>query len=157
MARVVLEQDVVGGVTNYVATPTLFNYSVTYDANAQNFFNAVGGGLSSSESNAVNTFVVNAKGHSYYTNLVFFYPMVGGTSNTTKYDLVSHTAGTWNGTLTYASSGVTSDGSTGYLDTGAIPSVLIVSLSVVSLVPLVVVESSDTFESQELDCIHLTG
>lgn len=87
-----------------------------YDSDAQAFFTAVEGGgdtLTTTEKDAVNDLVVDLKADSLWTNLRILYPFVGGTSSSTKWNLMNpqNTDAayrvTWNGTGTFASTGIT--------------------------------------------------
>jgi hypothetical protein len=96
-----------------------------YDPSAQAFFTATGI-TDLTIKDAVNTLVLSAKSNGWWTKCTTIYPMVGGTSTTCKYNLKDTTAYTLteHGTISYASTGVTGNGSTGYLDTGLAANVL---------------------------------
>lgn len=98
--------------------------AVTYDAAAQAFFTAAGI-TDTTQKSAVNQLVVDLKANSLWTKMYVIYPFVGGTSTTTSYNLVDTTKYqiTWNGGITFASTGVKSNGSSGYGNTGWNPKV----------------------------------
>jgi len=96
------------------------------DADAQAFFDRVttaGGSLSATEKTAVNQLVLDLKGYSIWTKMKAIYPMVGASSAACAQNLKSSSfTGTFNGGWTYANTGVTPNGSTGFMDTGLNPS-----------------------------------
>lgn len=96
------------------------------DADAQAFFDRVttaGGSLSATEKTAVNKLVLDLKGYSIWSKMKAIYPMVGASSAACAQNLKSSSfTGTFSGGWTYASTGVTPNGSTGYMDTTLIPS-----------------------------------
>ena len=94
----------------------------SYDPNAQAFITAAG--ISNvTEQGAINQLVLDLKSYSIWNKMLVIYPFVGGTSTTTKYNLVNPSTYTitWNGGVTFDSNGVTGNGTTGYGDTGFIP------------------------------------
>lgn len=97
-----------------------------FDADAQAFFDRVttaGGSLSATEKLAVNKLVLDMKSYSIWSKMKAIYPMVGASSAACAQNLKSSSfTGTFSGGWTYASTGVTPNGSTGYMDTGLIPS-----------------------------------
>ncbi len=126
--RVVLDVAVGSGITNYTAIYSLASYMPTLDTNAVNFFNQVinnGGSLTSVESNAVNSLVLNLKAGSLWTNVDALYPMVGGTSNSMAVNLVNTNKYkiTWHSQASgdFTTNGFTGDGSSKYGDTGFNP------------------------------------
>lgn len=78
-----------GTTTNIYATYSYGWNPTAADSNAQTFFNALGGGLSATESNSVNSFVLAAKTHGYWGSLLAFYPFVGAASNSCSWNLVN--------------------------------------------------------------------
>jgi hypothetical protein len=96
-----------------------------FDADAVAFFNRVttaGGTLSSTERNAVNTLVIQMKTNGIWSKMQAIYPMVGASAAACAQNLKSSSfTGTFNGGWTYASTGITPNGSTGFLDTGLNP------------------------------------
>jgi hypothetical protein len=91
------------------------------DPAAQAFIDATG--ISGSNATAVNQLVLDLKSYSLWTKMVAIYPLVGGTSSSTSYNLVDTTTYqvTWNGTLTFASTGVAGNGTTGWGNTNLNP------------------------------------
>jgi len=77
-----------------------------------------GGTLSATEQTAVNQLVISMKAAGIWTLMKAVYPMVGASAAACAQNLKSSDfTGTFNGTLTYASTGVTSNGTTGYMNT----------------------------------------
>lgn len=95
------------------------------DADAQAFFNRVttaGGSLSTTEKTAVNTLVIDLKGYSIWSKMKAIYPMVGASADACKQNLVSSSfTGSFSSGWTYASTGVTPNGTSAYMDTGLNP------------------------------------
>ena len=100
-----------------------FNTSSPYDPDAQAFFNAAGI-TNTTQKNAVNQLVLDLKSNSLWSKMYIIYPFVGGTSTTTKYNLVNPSTYTitWNGGATFASTGVKGNGTNSYGRTGLIMS-----------------------------------
>jgi hypothetical protein len=98
---------------------------IVYDADAQAFFDRVttaGGSLSTTEKTAVNKLVLDLKGYSIWTKMKAIYPMVGASAAACSQNLKSSSfTGTFNGGITYSSTGITPNGTTGYMDTGLNP------------------------------------
>ena len=102
-----------------------------YDDDAQAFFDAVEGGgdtLTDTEKTAVNDLVVDLKAYNIWENFVAFYPYVGGTSTSTKWNLKDprdlDAAGriNWYGTITFTNGVQGNGGSTSYGWTNLNPS-----------------------------------
>lgn len=93
----------------------------SFDADAVAFFTRVttaGGTLSTTEKQAVNQLVLDLKANSLWTPMKAIYPMVGASAAACAQNLVSSSfTGTFNGGVTFASTGVTGNGSTGYMNT----------------------------------------
>ena len=84
---------------------------------------AAGGTLTSTEQAAITTLVSDMKANGIWTPMKAIYPMVGASSAACKQNLKSSSfTGTFNGGWTFASTGVTPNGSTGYFDTTLVPS-----------------------------------
>ena len=98
----------------------------SFDADAVAFFNRVttaGGTLSTTEKQAVNKLVLDLKANSLWTPMKAIYPMVGASAAACKQNLKSASfEGSFTSGWTFASTGVTPDGSTAYFDTTFIPS-----------------------------------
>jgi hypothetical protein len=96
-----------------------------FDADALAFFarvTAAGGSLSLTEQNAVNQLVLDLKLNSIWTSLLAIYPMVGASAAACSQNLKSSSfTGTFSGGWTYASTGVTPNGTNAYFDTSLIP------------------------------------
>jgi hypothetical protein len=92
-----------------------------FDADALAFFNRVttaGGSLSDTEKLAVNSLVTQMKADGIWTLQKAIYPMVGASAAACAQNLKSASfRGTFFGGVTYASSGVQGNGTTGYFDT----------------------------------------
>lgn len=97
----------------------------SFDADAQAFFTRVadaGGSLSTTEQTAVNTLVVQMKADGIWTKMKAIYPMVGASAASCAQNLKSSSfTGTFNGGVTFASTGVKGNGTTGYFDTNYNP------------------------------------
>jgi len=97
---------------------------VSIDPIAQAFFTAAGI-TGATEQSAINTLVTSLKSNNLWSKMYVIYPFVGGTSSSTSYNLVDTTKYqiTWNGGITFASTGVLSNGTSGYGNTGWNPKV----------------------------------
>jgi hypothetical protein len=96
--------------------------NIGYDPDAQAFFNRVttaGGTLSATEQNAVNTLVIQMKIDGIWTLMKAIYPMVGASAAACAQNLKSSSfTGTFTSGWTFASTGVTPNGTSAYMDTG---------------------------------------
>lgn len=96
-----------------------------FDADAQAFFNRVttaGGSLSATEQTAINTLVIQMKADGIWTKMKAIYPMVGASAAACAQNLKSSSfTGTFTSGWTFASTGVTPNGTSAYMDTGLIP------------------------------------
>lgn len=103
------------GYSNTISVTTLF------DTDAQAFFNRVttaGGTLSTTEKTAVNQLVLDMKSYSIWTKMKAIYPMVGASDAACKQNLKSALfTGTFTTGWTFASNGVTPNGTSAYFDT----------------------------------------
>lgn len=97
-----------------------------FDADAQAFFNRVttaGGSLSNTEKTAVNQLVLDMKSYSIWSKMKAIYPMVGASSAACAQNLVSSSfTGTFSSGWTFASTGITPNGTSAYMDTTIAPS-----------------------------------
>jgi hypothetical protein len=97
-----------------------------FDADAQAFFDRVttaGGTLSATEQTAVNTLVVDMKTAGIWSAMKAIYPMVGASAAACAQNLKSSSfTGTFTSGWTFASTGVTPNGSSAYMDTSLSPS-----------------------------------
>jgi hypothetical protein len=93
----------------------------SFDADAVAFFGRVttaGGSLSATEKQAVNTLVVQMKADGTWTPMKAIYPMVGASAAACAQNLKSSSfTGTFSSGWTFASTGVTGNGSSTYFDT----------------------------------------
>ena len=98
-----------------------------FDADATAFFTRVttaGGTLSATEQLAIDTLVKQMKLDGIWTKMKAIYPMVGASAAACAQNLKSSSfTGTFNGGWTFASTGVTPNGTNGFFDTTFIPSV----------------------------------
>lgn len=101
--------------------------SFGFDTDALAFFNRVttaGGTLSTTEKNAVNQLVIDLKGYSIWSKMKAIYPMVGASADACKQNLVSSSfTGSFSSGWTFASTGVTPNGTNAYMNTNLTPSV----------------------------------
>lgn len=92
-----------------------------FDADAQDFFNrvtAAGGTLTATEQSAVNTLVLELKGYSIWSSMNAIYPMVGASAAACAQNLKSSSfTGSFTAGWTFASTGVTPNGTSAYFDT----------------------------------------
>ena len=97
----------------------------SFDADAVAFFGRVtiaGGSLSATEKAAVNTLVVDMKAAGIWSGMKAIYPMVGASAEACKQNLKSSSfTGTFSSGWTFASTGVTPNGTSAYFDTTLIP------------------------------------
>jgi len=93
----------------------------SFDADAVAFFNRVttaGGSLSLTERQAVNTLVLDLKANSLWTPMKAIYPMVGASAAACAQNLKSSSfTGTFTSGWTFASTGVTGNGTSAYFNT----------------------------------------
>ena len=99
----------------------------SFDADAVAFFGRVttaGGSLSATEKAAVNQLVLDLKANSLWTPMKAIYPMVGASAAACSQNLKSSSfTGTFTATgWTFASTGVTPNGTSAYFDTTLTPS-----------------------------------
>lgn len=96
--------------------------SFGFDTDAQAFFDRVitaGGSLSTTEQIAINTLVIQMKADGIWTKMKAIYPMVGASSAACAQNLKSSSfTGTFTSGWTFASTGVTPNGTSAYMDTG---------------------------------------
>ena len=80
---------------------------------------AAGGSLTTTEQNATKTLVADLKANSLWTPMKAIYPMVGASAAACAQNLKSSSfTGTFTSGWTFASTGVTPNGTSAYLDTG---------------------------------------
>ena len=94
---------------------------VQIDADWLAYYNRVidaGGTLSTTEQNATKQLVADLKANSLWTQMKAIYPMVGASAAACAQNLKSSSfTGTFNGGWTFASTGVTPNGTNAYMDT----------------------------------------
>ena len=94
----------------------------SFDADAVAFFGRVttaGGSLSATEKAAVNQLVLDLKANSLWTPMKAIYPMVGASAAACAQNLKSSSfTGTFTSGWTFASTGVTPNGTSAYMNTG---------------------------------------
>jgi len=92
-----------------------------FDADAQAYFDRVttaGGTLTTTEKTAVNQLVIDLKANSLWTPMKAVYPMVGSSAAACAQNLKSSSfTGTFTSGWTFASTGVTGNGTSAYMDT----------------------------------------
>jgi hypothetical protein len=98
----------------------------SFDADAVAFFarvTAAGGTLSATEKTATNQLVLDLKANSLWTPMKAIYPMVGASAAACAQNLKSSSfTGTFTSTgWTFASTGVTGNGTSAYMNTGLVP------------------------------------
>jgi len=97
----------------------------TYDADALAFFarvTAAGGSLTLTEKSAVNTLVIQMKADGTWTPMKAIYPMVGASAAACAQNLKSSSfTGTFTSGWTFASTGVTPNGTSAYMNTQLVP------------------------------------
>ena len=93
-----------------------------YDPDAQAFFDRVttaGGTLTTTEQNATNQLVLDMKSAGIWSAMKAIYPMVGASAAACAQNLKSSSfTGTFTSGWTFASTGVTPNGTNAYMDTG---------------------------------------
>ena len=98
----------------------------SFDADAVAFFNRVttaGGSLSATEKAAVNQLVLDLKANSLWTPMKAIYPMVGASAAACAQNLKSSSfTGTFTSGWTFASTGVTPNGTSAFMDTNFLES-----------------------------------
>jgi hypothetical protein len=92
-----------------------------YDPAAAAFITATG--VTGTTATAINQLVLDLKSYSLWTKMTAIYPLVGGSSSSTSYNLKDTTTYqiSWNGGITFATDGVTGNGTSGYGLTGLNP------------------------------------
>ena len=95
---------------------------IVSDADAQAYVNRVynaGGSLTNTEANAVNQLVLDMKTAGIWTSMKAIYPMVGSSAAACAQNLKSSSfTGTFTAGWTFASTGVTPDGTSAFMNTG---------------------------------------
>ena len=122
-----------GGVVENDACAIAFLESIgagiipLFDADAQAFFNrvtAASGSLTTTEQDAINTLVVQMKADGIWDSMKAIYPMVGASAAACSQNLKSSSfTGTFSSGWTFASTGITPNGTSAYFDSAVNPSV----------------------------------
>jgi len=104
---------------------------VTYDADAQAYFNANTTITSSADKNAINTFYLGLKSDSIYTKIKAMYLPIWGTAASSKWNLINNRSFdlTFTTGWTFSSGGALPNGTSAYADTFLIPSTALTSNS----------------------------
>jgi hypothetical protein len=109
---------------SFIINPYFFSVS-SFDADAEAFFNrvtAAGGTLSNTEKNATNQLVLDLKTNGIWSDIQAIYPMVGASSAACSQNLKSASfIGSFNGGWTFASTGVTPNGTNAFFNTNFNP------------------------------------
>jgi hypothetical protein len=113
------------GVGIRVGGRTIVSSGGGFDPDAQAFFDRVttaGGTLSETEKNATNTLVLNMKTAGIWSAMKAIYPMVGASAAACAQNLKSSSfTGTFTSGWTFASTGVTPNGTSAYMNTTLVP------------------------------------
>ncbi len=108
-----------------------------FDPDAQAFFDRVttaGGSLTTTEKNATNQLVLDMKSAGIWSSMKAVYPMVGASAAACAQNLKSSSfTGSFTSGWTFASTGVTGNGTSAYFDTTLTPSVSIASQDSISI------------------------
>jgi hypothetical protein len=130
MANVTVNNADLDGLTvnkNYNALATRFSLpvrrSVITDADAFNFVEAAG--ISGTQAEAINTLVLGLKANNLWTKMQAIYPFIGGTAYSHKFNLknINTFTGIFIGGWTHSPTGVTPNGTNGYMNTQFVPSI----------------------------------
>jgi hypothetical protein len=129
------DQVVLAPTTSYVVigltASTTYYYRLRastdpyFDPDAAAFFarvTAAGGALTTTEQNATNQLVLDMKSAGIWSAMKAIYPMVGASAAACAQNLKSSSfTGTFSSGWTFASTGVTPNGTSAYFDTGIVP------------------------------------
>ena len=131
-----------------------------FDPDAVAFFDrvtAAGGSLSATEKTAVNTLVVQMKLDEIWTPMKAIYPMVGASAAACAQNLKSSSfTGTFSSGWTFASTGVTPNGTSAYMDTFLNPSTILSSLDSNHLSYYSRTNSTLGIAPSEIGCVNTT-
>jgi hypothetical protein len=112
-------------VTGLTASTTYYyrlRASTTYETDAAAFFTRVtsaGGSLTTTEQQAVNSLVIQMKADGIWSGMKAIYPMVGASMAACAQNLKSSSfTGTFSSGWTFASTGVTGNGTSAFMNTG---------------------------------------
>jgi hypothetical protein len=106
--------------------------AVAYDTDAQAYFTANTTITSDADKNAINTFYLGLKSDGVYTKIKAMYLPIWGSASSSKWNLINNRTFdlTFATGMTFTSSGITSNGTTGYANTNFLPSTNLSSNSV---------------------------
>lgn len=108
------------------STPATSNSLLIFDFDANAFFNrvtAASGTLTLLEQTATNTLVVQMKTDGIFTLMKAIYPMVGSSAAACAQNLKANTfTGSFSSGWTFASTGVTGNGTSAFMNSGFVPS-----------------------------------
>lgn len=114
--------QVVSGLTSSTTYYYRVRAAVSVDSDTVSFMTRVysgGGSLTYTETVATDDLVTNLKSFSLWSKMSALYPMVGGSPASTAQNLKSSSfTGTFNGGWSFANTGITPNGASGYMDTG---------------------------------------
>jgi hypothetical protein len=123
---VISNSQVVSGLTANTTYYYRLRAATGVDADAASFFSRVytaGGALSYTEVSATETLVASLKANSLWTPMKAIYPMVGASAAACAQNLKSSSfTGTFTSGWTFASTGVTPNGTSAYMNTNCNPS-----------------------------------
>jgi len=115
----------VTGLTSNTTYYYRLRASTTYDTDAEAFFTRVssnGGSLTTTEQQAVNSLVIQMKADGIWSAMKAIYPMVGASAEACKQNLKSASfTGSFSSGWTFASTGVTPNGTSAFFNTTLIP------------------------------------
>jgi hypothetical protein len=114
------------GIGLHIGNRVMGGGGAAFDVDAQAFFDrvaAAGGTLTTTEQNATNQLVLDMKSAGIWTSMKAVYPMVGASAAACAQNLKSSSfTGTFTSGWTFASTGVTPNGTSAYMDTNLLPS-----------------------------------
>jgi hypothetical protein len=118
-------------ITGYSNTISVTTLAPSFDPDAQAFFDRVttaGGTLSETEKTATNQLVLDMKSAGIWSSMKAVYPMVGASAAACAQNLKSSSfTGTFTSGWTFASTGVTPNGTSAFFNTGLNPSTALAS------------------------------
>jgi len=120
------------------------------DPDAAKFIAATG--ISGSNANAVNGLVLDLKSYNLWNQMKAVYPLVGGTSSSTSYNLIntgSYQIG-WTGSVTFNPNYVKGDGATGFGNTNLSPATVLTSTGSMHLSAYIMTSGSITAKNDDM-------
>lgn len=143
------------GIGLHIGNRVMGGGGAAFDVDAQAFFarvTAAGGTLTTTEKNATNQLVLDMKSAGIWSSMKAVYPMVGASAAACAQNLKSSSfTGTFTSGWTFASSGVTPNGTSAYFNTNLIPntSLLLDSVHGSSYSRTNAVQSGPLFSSED--------